>query len=144
MTGVIDERTIASPVQIAQRAIELIQDGTLGAATLISLQRVALGFLIGAIIGLVAGHRRRSHPDRRGRHRPADADAAHAAALRPDPAVHPLDGHRREPKIALIAMGVCFPLYLNTFAGIRGIDRKMLEAAQVDAPDLAASGSGTW
>ncbi len=33
------------------------------------------------------------------------------------------------PKIALIAMGVAFPLYLNTFAGIRSIDRKMSEAA---------------
>jgi sulfonate transport system permease protein len=33
------------------------------------------------------------------------------------------------PKIALIAMGVAFPLYLNTFAGIRSVDRKFLEAA---------------
>jgi len=34
------------------------------------------------------------------------------------------------PKIALIALGVTFPLYLNTFAGIRSIDRKFLEAAK--------------
>ena len=34
------------------------------------------------------------------------------------------------PKIALIAMGATFPLYLNTFSGIRGIDRKTLEAAK--------------
>jgi sulfonate transport system permease protein len=34
------------------------------------------------------------------------------------------------PKIALIAMGVIFPLYLNTFAGIRSLDRKLLEAAK--------------
>ena len=40
------------------------------------------------------------------------------------------------PKIALIAMGATFPLYLNTFGGIRGIDRKTLEAAHVDAPHL--------
>ena len=32
MAGVIDERTLASPLQIAQRAVELIQDGTLGSA----------------------------------------------------------------------------------------------------------------
>ena len=49
--GVIDERTIASPAQIAVRAVELVQDGTLGSATLVSLQRVALGFLIGGVIG---------------------------------------------------------------------------------------------
>ena len=34
------------------------------------------------------------------------------------------------PKIALIALGVAFPLYLNTLAGIRGIDRKTTEAAR--------------
>jgi sulfonate transport system permease protein len=34
------------------------------------------------------------------------------------------------PKLALIAMGVMFPLYLNTLAGIRGIDRRTLEAAR--------------
>ena len=28
------------------------------------------------------------------------------------------------PKLALIAMGVTFPLYLNTLGGIRSIDRK--------------------
>jgi sulfonate transport system permease protein len=38
-------------------------------------------------------------------------------------------GIGESPKIALIAMGVAFPLYLNTFAGIRSIDRKMTEAA---------------
>ena len=34
------------------------------------------------------------------------------------------------PKVALIAMGATFPLYLNTFSGIRSIDRKTLEAAK--------------
>ena len=47
------------------------------------------------------------------------------------------------PKIALIALGVAFPLYLNTFAGIRGIDRKIIEAAAVDGPRPGPSGSGT-
>src|SRR6187200_48125 len=43
--GVLTEDTIASPAQIA--------DGTLQAAILASLQRVGLGFLIGASVGLV-------------------------------------------------------------------------------------------
>ena len=45
------------------------------------------------------------------------------------------------PKIALIALGVVFPLYLNTFAGIRSIDRKFLEAAKtlrLEPPPAAA------
>ena len=33
------------------------------------------------------------------------------------------------PKIALVALGTMFPIYLNTYAGIRGIDNKLVEAA---------------
>jgi sulfonate transport system permease protein len=33
------------------------------------------------------------------------------------------------PKITLIALGSMFPIYLNLFAGIRGADRKLREAA---------------
>jgi len=32
-----------------------------------------------------------------------------------------------EPKIILVAMACIFPVYLNTFAGVRGVDRKLLE-----------------
>ena len=35
------------------------------------------------------------------------------------------------PKIILIALGAAFPLYLNTFAGIRGVDAKLAEVGRV-------------
>ena len=35
------------------------------------------------------------------------------------------------PKIALIALGVAFPLYVNTVGGIRGVDPKFLDTARV-------------
>jgi sulfonate transport system permease protein len=34
------------------------------------------------------------------------------------------------PKVLLIALGAAIPLYLNTFAGIRGVDGKLAEAGQ--------------
>ena len=34
------------------------------------------------------------------------------------------------PKVALIALGVAFPVYLNLFAGIRAVDVRLLEAAK--------------
>ncbi len=34
-------------------------------------------------------------------------------------------------KVALIAFGVTFPVYMNTYAGIRGVDAKLVEAAEV-------------
>ena len=129
-TGMLDERTLASPAQIATRFVELVQDGTLGAATLTSVQRVALGFAIGAVLGLVlailAGLSRVGE----------DAVDPPMQMLRTLPhfGLIPLFiiwmGIGEAPKLALIAMGVMFPLYLNTLAGIRGIDRRTLEAAR--------------
>ena len=34
------------------------------------------------------------------------------------------------PKIFLIALGTTFPVYLNTYAGIRGVDVKLVEAGE--------------
>ena len=93
--AVIDERTIASPAQIAVPRRRADPGRNARSATLVSLQRVALGFLIGGVGRPGPRHRRRAVPHRRGRRRPADADAPDAAALRADPAVHHLDGDRR-------------------------------------------------
>ena len=130
MAGILDERTMASPTQIFGRAVELVQDGTLGSAILVSLKRVGLGLAIGGTIGLalavVAGLSRIGD----------DAIDPPMQMLRTLPhfGLIPLFivwmGIGEMPKIALIALGVSFPLYLNTFAGIRSIDRKFLEAAK--------------
>lgn len=127
--GVISEDKIASPAQIGATAWQLTRDGTLGDATLVSVQRVLAGFAVGAVIGLVlavvAGLSRIGE----------DAVDPPMQMLRTLPhfGLIPLFivwmGIGEAPKIALIAMGVAFPLYLNTFAGIRSIDRKMSEAA---------------
>ena len=34
------------------------------------------------------------------------------------------------PKVALIALGTTFPIYLNLYNGIRGVDPKLIEAAR--------------
>ncbi|WP_164127739.1 ABC transporter permease subunit, partial [Stenotrophomonas maltophilia] len=33
------------------------------------------------------------------------------------------------PKIVLVAFAATFPIYLNTFAGIRNVDKSLVEAA---------------
>jgi len=128
-SGLLTEDTIASPAQIGAAAADLIADGTLPSAILASLQRVGAGFLIGASIGLVV------------------AVAAGLSRLGEDSLDPPMQmlrtlphfgliplfitwfGIGESPKLALIAMGVAFPLYLNTFGGIRNIDQKTTEAA---------------
>jgi sulfonate transport system permease protein len=128
--GVIDERKLASPAQIASTAAELIRDGTLGPATLVSVQRVFLGFALGAVLGVglavIAGLSRIGE----------DAVDPPLQMLRTLPhfGLIPLFiiwmGIGESPKVALVALGVTFPLYLNTLGGIRGIDRKTIEASR--------------
>jgi sulfonate transport system permease protein len=128
--GVLSERQIAAPAQILATAVDLVRAGTLGAETLVSVQRVAIGFTIGASVGLVlavvAGL------SRVGEHA-VDPPMQMLRTL-PHLGLIPLliiwMGIGEAPKIALIAMGVAFPLYLNTLAGIRGIERKTVEAAR--------------
>jgi sulfonate transport system permease protein len=129
-TGTLDERQLAAPTQVWSTAVDLVRDGTLGTQTLVSVQRVAVGFAIGAVIGLVlavvAGLSRIGE----------DAIDPPMQMLRTLPHFGLVSlfiiwfGIGETPKIALIALGATFPLYLNTFGGIRGIERKTVEAAK--------------
>ena len=127
--GVLTEDVLASPLQIVSSGAGLLADGTLQSAAATSIGRVLSGFAIGATVGLVlalvAGLSRIGE----------DAVDPPMQMLRTLPhfGLIPLFivwmGIGEMPKIALIALGVAFPLYLNTFAGIRSVDRKFLEAA---------------
>jgi sulfonate transport system permease protein len=129
-TGVLPEQVLAAPSAILRTATRMTLDGTLPSAAWTSISRVAIGFTGGALVGLVlatvAGLSRIGE----------DAVDPPMQMLRTLPhfGLIPLFivwmGIGEMPKIALIAMGVAFPLYLNTFAGIRSVDRKFLEAAR--------------
>ena len=96
-----------------------------------SLARVAAGFGIGAVVGaalaLVAGLSRLGEDI-------ADAPMQMLRTL-PHLALVPLFilwfGIGELPKVALVALGAAFPVYLNLFAGLRGVDPKLIEAARV-------------
>jgi len=129
-TGVLSSGKLASPATIFEAAWNLVAAGTLPTAIGVSLQRVVLGFLVGALAGiglaLVAGL------SRIGEHA-IDPPMQMLRAL-PLFGLIPLFilwfGIGETPKIALVALGVAFPLYLNTFAGIRGVDPKLAEVGQ--------------
>ena len=129
--GVIPPRAIAAPSAILASAWELTATGELPANLLVSLARVAAGFAIGAAVGVVlaavAGLSRLGE----------DVVDAPMQMLRTLPflALVPLFilwfGIGEAPKVALVALGATFPVYLNLFAGIRGVDPKLIEAARV-------------
>lgn len=129
-TGVLSSDVLASPGRIARVAEDLISDGSLATAMGTSLRRVALGLLLGTVIGtglaLVSGLFRIGE----------DVVDAPVQMLRTVPFVGLIPlfiiwfGIGEAPKIAIITLGVTFPLYLNVYAGIRGVDAQLIEAGE--------------
>ncbi|WP_405813799.1 ABC transporter permease [Streptomyces sp. NBC_01390] len=129
-TGALTADILASPERIAEVGRDLIADGSLGNAMGTSLQRVALGLLLGTVIGtglaLVSGLFRVGE----------DLVDAPVQMLRTVPFVGLIPlfiiwfGIGEAPKIAIITLGVTFPLYLNVYAGIRGVDAQLIEAGE--------------
>ncbi|SDK99013.1 ABC transporter permease [Streptomyces indicus] len=129
-TGALPPEILASPGTIAGVARDLIADGSLTQAMGVSVQRVASGLLLGAVIGttlaLLSGLFRVGE----------DLVDAGMQMLRTVPFVGLIPlfiiwfGIGEAPKIAIITLGVVFPLYLNAYAGIRGVDAQLIEAGQ--------------
>ncbi|GAA3984362.1 ABC transporter permease [Actinomadura viridis] len=128
-SGLLPERLLAAPATIAATGVDLARDGTLPAAIGVSVQRAALGFLIGGAAGV--GLALAAGLARIGEHA-VDPLMQMLRAL-PNFGLIPLFilwfGIGEAPKVALVALAVAFPLYLNTFAGIRGVDPKLAEVA---------------
>nr|WP_189178391.1 ABC transporter permease [Microbispora rosea] len=129
-TGLLPARLLAAPSQIAATAFDLVRTGTLPTAIAVSLERVLLGFAAGAVAGiglaLIAGLSRTGE-------NAVDPIMQMLRAL-PFFGLIPLFilwfGIGETPKVLLVALAVSFPLYLNTFAGIRGVDGKLAEVAR--------------
>ncbi|MGP4009352.1 ABC transporter permease [Streptomyces sp. 4N124] len=129
-TGLLTADVLASPGRIAQVGSDLIADGSLPSAMGTSLQRVAFGLLLGTVVGtglaLVSGLFRIGE----------DLVDAPVQMLRTVPFVGLIPlfiiwfGIGEAPKVAIITLGVTFPLYLNVYAGIRGVDAQLIEAGE--------------
>jgi len=134
--GLLSAQRLPPPTQVWSTAISLITTdqpayGTLQDAMLVSLERVAIGFAIGAAVGLLLA---------------LAAGLSRVGENAVDPLMQMLRtlplfglipvfivwfGIGESPKIILIAIGAAVPLYLNAFSGIRNVDPKLGELAKV-------------
>ena len=121
--GLLDTRFFPAPTSIASQFVELVQSGELLVNTWISLQRLFFGLLLGGIPALVLGLIM-------GLYRPIRAaiDPLIAATYPiPKSAVLPLIllifGLGEMSKIVMVAIGVFFPVVINTTAGVLEIDK---------------------
>lgn len=139
-TGRIPMTIAASPVQVVQAGIHLWQVGapsTLGEDLRVSLTRALVGLAIGASVAAVAatiaGLSRFGEQLFNG---PVQIfNTVPFLALLP--VMIMWFGIGEESKVLLIALGAGIPVYINLFAGIRGVDQRLVEMAQV-------AGAGRW
>ncbi|AZP83747.1 ABC transporter permease [Mycobacterium avium subsp. paratuberculosis] len=129
--GVIAQDVLPAPSLILQAGVELTRNGQLADALHISTVRVVEGLALGGVIGIVAGA---AVGLSRWVEATVDPPLQMIRAL-PHLGLIPLFilwfGIGELPKVLLVALGVVFPLYLNTFSAIRQVDPKVLETAQV-------------
>jgi sulfonate transport system permease protein len=129
-TGLLSARVLPEPWAVLRAAWHLLQTGELQSNLKISAGRAFAGLVVGGglglLLGLLTGLSRRAEV----------ALDTTVQMLRnvPPLAMIPLVilwfGIDEGAKLFLVALGVFFPLYLNTFHGIRSVDRGLIEMAR--------------
>ena len=134
--GIVSQQKLPPPSEVWSTAVSLITTnspayGTLQDAMLVSLERVAIGFGVGAAVGILLA---------------LVTGLSQFGEYAADPPMQMLRtlplfglipvfivwfGIGELPKVLLIAIAATIPLYLNTFAGIRSVDAKLVEVGQV-------------
>jgi sulfonate transport system permease protein len=129
-TGLLDPRILSEPWTVVATAGELIANGRLQENLAISAQRAGLGLffgiVVGAVLALLSGLSRIGEAL-------IDGPVQIKRAI-PGLALIPLlilwFGIDETMKVLTITLGVFVPIYLQTHAGLRGIDLRYVELAQ--------------
>ncbi|AIY18366.1 ABC transporter permease subunit [Pimelobacter simplex] len=129
-TGLLDPQVLASPGSVVGALRELAESGQLADFLAASATRAAIGVSLGVVAGLVLGV------------------LAGASALGEELIDPSMQMYRAVPflalvplllswfgvgetfKIVLIAVSAVAPMYAYTYLGVRGVDRKVVEAAR--------------
>ena len=129
--GILPAQLFSSPSLIVTTFIDLVQSGEMGMHLQISLTRALLGFALGGFLGLllgvIVGMQKKSE----------EYLNPSIQMLRTVPllAITPLFimwfGFGELSKVLLIALGAFFPLYLQTFLGLRNVDKKLYDVARI-------------
>jgi sulfonate transport system permease protein len=129
--GIVSKTLLPTPYEIWLAFYDLLISGELFKHLKISVWRAAVGFLLGGSLGLIFGvlvglFRKFEHS--------VDPSVQMLRTI-PHLAITPLFilwfGFGEFSKILLIAKGAFFPLYVQTFLGIRNVDSKLFDVARI-------------
>jgi NitT/TauT family transport system permease protein len=136
---------VADPIKVAQRIYEDVQAGTLLRHIYATLRVAGIGFAIGCFFGVVLPFVLRRLP----RLTNAVEPYIMASVGIPKYALVPLFilwfGVDDAPKLWLVGLLVFYPVFIAVFAGIRNVDRRLIDMARVaGASEAAISREVVW
>lgn len=127
--GVVSALFLPAPTQILSSLAEMIAAGEIGESLVASLYRIIIGFALGGSLGLVVGLVT-------GTSALADRMVNPLVnALYPIPKIALLPlfilwlGIGELSKVTIIALGVFFPIAMNTYSGVKNVDPLLIKVA---------------
>lgn len=136
LSGVVSSLFLPAPSSIINALLEMIADGEIGVSLAASLYRILAGFFVGSLIGLAVGLVTGTSAlmDKIG------TPIVNAIYPIPKIALLPLFilwlGIGEISKVTIIALGVFFPVAMNTYSGVKNVDTLLLK--------VAASFNASW
>jgi sulfonate transport system permease protein len=130
-SGWLSTRILPAPLDVLKVGVQLASSGELYHHFLASAQRAVIGLLIGGSIGFVLGML--TGLSRTAQHT-LDSTiqmVRNVPLLALIPLVILWFGIGEEGKVFLVALAVFFPIYLNTFHGLRSVDKDLIEMGRV-------------
>ena len=135
-SGIVSSLFLPAPTAIISALLQMIADGEIGVSLAASLYRILAGFFIGSLIGLAVGLVTGTSAlmDKIG------TPIVNAIYPIPKIALLPLFilwlGIGELSKVTIIALGVFFPVAMNTYSGVKNVDTLLLK--------VAASFNASW
>lgn len=128
--GTFSAVQLPRPMAVLQAGAELLASGELWTHIGISTQRVILGFVIGSVLGLTVGALIGLSPWARTLGSPLIGALRAVPSLAWVPLLLLWIGIGENSKVVLVAIGAFFPVLTTVSAGLREVDRHLVEAAR--------------
>lgn len=122
---------LPAPTAIITTIKQMAQDGTLWGHVGITTYRVFLGFILGTIVAIILGALVGFYKKAESLFDPMIQAFRAIPSLAWVPLFILWMGIGEPSKVTMIAVGVFFPVYLNTVSGIMGVDRKLIEVGKM-------------
>lgn len=140
-SGAYSPSQLPTPASVGSALVELIERGTYWTHVAISVQRVLLGFAIGASIGIIIGSLVGLSSIASKLLSPTIQAIRAVPSLAWVPLLVLWMGIFEGPKVTLVAIGAFFPVFTTVASGFMHVDRKLLEVGRaygLRGPSLAS------